>query len=192
MTHYAILTAMLAPAFFLTATAALLGSANSRLARVIDRTRALLRELADAFGLAVGAAYSALAPLVDAGKVIEGRYRQGVSEQEYVAVEVLRIIRSRSLAAARAQTRPVSQSAFGRFLPSWSHVAPAGQVAALRGGGRNDQAEIPQSPARTVRGGRCQMVNDGLRARRSSIHASSRPSAQLRTGAGTHTPRRLL
>lgn len=47
MTHYAILTAMLAPAFFLTATAALLGSANSRLARVIDRTRALLRELAD-------------------------------------------------------------------------------------------------------------------------------------------------
>ena len=86
-----------------------------------------------AFGLAVGAAYSALAPLVDAGKVIEGRYRQGVSEQEYVAVEVLRIIRSRSLAAARAQTRPVSQSAFGRFLPSWSHVAPAGQVAALRG-----------------------------------------------------------
>ncbi|WP_235974343.1 DUF2721 domain-containing protein [Luteimonas deserti] len=47
MTHYTILTAMLAPAFFLTATAALLASANARLARVIDRTRALLRELAD-------------------------------------------------------------------------------------------------------------------------------------------------
>ncbi|HST43891.1 MAG TPA: DUF2721 domain-containing protein [Luteimonas sp.] len=45
--HYAILTAMLAPAFFLTATASLLISANSRLARVIDRARALLRELAD-------------------------------------------------------------------------------------------------------------------------------------------------
>jgi len=43
--HYAILTAMLAPAFFLTATAALLNSANSRLARVIDRTRNLLRDL---------------------------------------------------------------------------------------------------------------------------------------------------
>ncbi|QPK83798.1 ATP-dependent helicase [Corynebacterium qintianiae] len=99
------------------------------------RTRGpfVLRDLADAFGLAVGAAYSALQPLVDSGKVIEGRYRQGVDDQEYVAAEVLRIIRSRSLAAARAQTRPVSQSAFGRFLSSWSHVAPAFQRPALRG-----------------------------------------------------------
>ncbi|MCT1805227.1 ATP-dependent helicase [Corynebacterium sanguinis] len=118
--------------------AAQVATINDALAQLVSRwvrTRGpfVLRELADAFGLAVGAAYSALAPLVDAGKVIEGRYRQGVSEQEYVAAEVLRIIRSRSLAAARAQTRPVSQSAFGRFLPSWSHVAPAGQVAALRG-----------------------------------------------------------
>ena len=47
VTHYAILTAMLAPAFFLTATASLLGTANARLARVIDRTRSLLRDLAD-------------------------------------------------------------------------------------------------------------------------------------------------
>jgi hypothetical protein len=40
--HYAILTAMLAPAFFLTATAALLASANARLARVVDRLRSLI------------------------------------------------------------------------------------------------------------------------------------------------------
>ncbi|MBA4504893.1 Lhr family ATP-dependent helicase, partial [Corynebacterium sanguinis] len=118
--------------------AAQVATINDALAQLVSRwvrTRGpfVLRDLADAFGLAVGAAYSALAPLVDSGKVIEGRYRQGVTEQEYVAAEVLRIIRSRSLAAARAQTRPVSQSAFGRFLPSWSHVAPAGQVAALRG-----------------------------------------------------------
>ena len=43
--HYAILTAMLAPAFFLTATASLLMSANQRLARVIDRLRTVLKEL---------------------------------------------------------------------------------------------------------------------------------------------------
>ncbi len=42
---YAILTAMLAPAFFLTATASLLMSANTRLARVVDRLRSLLHEL---------------------------------------------------------------------------------------------------------------------------------------------------
>jgi len=46
ISHYAILTAMLAPAFFLTATAALLTSANARLARVIDRARSLLQEIA--------------------------------------------------------------------------------------------------------------------------------------------------
>ena len=45
--HYATLTAMLAPAFFLTATASLLLSANDRLARIIDRARSLLRDLAD-------------------------------------------------------------------------------------------------------------------------------------------------
>ena len=40
--HYAILTAMLAPAFFLTATGSLLMSANHRLARVVDRLRGLI------------------------------------------------------------------------------------------------------------------------------------------------------
>lgn len=45
--HYAILTAMLAPAFFLTATASLLLSANNRLARIIDRARTLLKEMQD-------------------------------------------------------------------------------------------------------------------------------------------------
>lgn len=43
--HYATLTAMLAPAFFLTATASLILSANNRLARVVDRLRALMREI---------------------------------------------------------------------------------------------------------------------------------------------------
>lgn len=45
--QYAVLTAMLAPAFFLTATAALLATANARLSRVIDRVRSLACELDD-------------------------------------------------------------------------------------------------------------------------------------------------
>ncbi|MCL1633616.1 DUF2721 domain-containing protein [Luteimonas sp. SX5] len=45
--HYAVLTAMLAPAFFLTATASLLMSANNRLSRIIDRLRSILKELED-------------------------------------------------------------------------------------------------------------------------------------------------
>ena len=46
-TDHTVLTAMLAPAFFLTATASLLLSANNRLARIIDRARTLLRELGE-------------------------------------------------------------------------------------------------------------------------------------------------
>ncbi|NUS38883.1 MAG: DUF2721 domain-containing protein [Lysobacter sp.] len=40
--HYAILTAMLAPALLMAATASLLVSANNRLARVVDRLRQLV------------------------------------------------------------------------------------------------------------------------------------------------------
>src|SRR5688500_9816385 len=40
--HYAILTAMLAPALLMAATASLLTSANARLARVVDRLRSLI------------------------------------------------------------------------------------------------------------------------------------------------------
>ncbi|GAB6196607.1 DUF2721 domain-containing protein [Lysobacter xanthus] len=43
-THYAILTAMLAPALLMAATGSLLVSANARLARVVDRLRGLIEE----------------------------------------------------------------------------------------------------------------------------------------------------
>lgn len=42
--HYAILTAMLAPALLMAATGSLLVSANARLARVVDRLRTLIEE----------------------------------------------------------------------------------------------------------------------------------------------------
>lgn len=44
--HHSILTAMLAPALLMTATASLLVSANTRLARVVDRLRTLVVEWA--------------------------------------------------------------------------------------------------------------------------------------------------
>ena len=46
--HYAILTAMLAPALLMTATGSMLVSANARLARVVDRLRGLVVEWHDA------------------------------------------------------------------------------------------------------------------------------------------------
>lgn len=117
------------------AQVATIPDALSQLASRWVRTRGpfTLRDLAAAFGLSVGASYETLKRLIEDGKVIEGRYRQGVEEQEYMGAEVLRIVRTRSLAAARAQTRPVSQSALGRFMPAWLNIAPAGQRPALRG-----------------------------------------------------------
>ncbi|MGH8029010.1 MAG: DUF2721 domain-containing protein [Arenimonas sp.] len=43
--HYSVVSAMITPAFFLTATASLLVSSNSRLARVVDRMRQQIAEL---------------------------------------------------------------------------------------------------------------------------------------------------
>lgn len=91
----------------------------------------VLRELADAFSLSVSIAHSTIAGM---DSVIEGHYRQGIDDVEYCANEVLRVIRSRSLARARAQTEPVSPATFGRFLPEWNSVAPVieGATGALR------------------------------------------------------------
>ena len=89
-----------------------------------------LREAADAFGLSVSATFAVVSSL---DSVLEGHYRQGVEETEYVASEVLRVIRSRSLAAARAATEPVTPATYGRFLPDWQQVAPVGQQPPLRG-----------------------------------------------------------
>ncbi|AKK08173.1 ATP-dependent helicase [Corynebacterium testudinoris] len=99
------------------------------------RTRGpfVLRDVASAFGLGASAAHSALQNLLSDGRVIDGRFRQGVDEQEYCSAEVLTILRRRSLAAARAATQPVSQTALARFLADWQQVAPVGKRPALRG-----------------------------------------------------------
>ncbi len=88
------------------------------------RTRGpfVLRDLADAFGLAVSAAHSALRPLLTDARLVDGHFRQGIDEQEYCAAEVLSVIRRRSLAAARAATRPVTGSTYARFLIDWHQI----------------------------------------------------------------------
>ena len=44
-TQYSVVTAMITPAFFLTATSSLLATSNTRLARIVDRMRQVLGEL---------------------------------------------------------------------------------------------------------------------------------------------------
>ncbi|MDO4631657.1 MAG: DEAD/DEAH box helicase [Corynebacterium sp.] len=93
----------------------------------------VLDDVTAAFGLAAGVAHTVLSVLQDAGLVVVGHYRKGIDEVEYISVEVLRLMRSRSLAAARAQTRPVSHSAYARFLLDWHQIAPVGEKPQLRG-----------------------------------------------------------
>lgn len=96
------------------------------------RTRGpfVARDVQEAFGLSAAVTHSTLSGL---DSILAGHYRQGVEEQEYCAAEVLKVIRSRSLAAARAATQPVSPAAFGRFLPDWQQVAAVGRRPVLRG-----------------------------------------------------------
>ncbi len=53
--HYSVVSAMITPAFFLTATSSLLVSSNGRLARVVDRMRTLIAELQHTVGAAARA-----------------------------------------------------------------------------------------------------------------------------------------
>jgi hypothetical protein len=45
LSHFAVVSAMITPAFFLTATSSLLATSNARLSRVVDRMRADIAEL---------------------------------------------------------------------------------------------------------------------------------------------------
>lgn len=90
-------------------------------------------QMQQAWGLAASVAHGSLQDMVAGGDVIQGHFRRDVAAEEYVATPVLRRIRALSLAAARAATKPVSPTAFARFLPEWQQVAPIGHSPQGRG-----------------------------------------------------------
>ncbi|MDF2444461.1 MAG: ATP-dependent helicase Lhr and Lhr-like helicase, partial [Subtercola sp.] len=66
-------------------------------------------------------------PAGSAGEVIPiapefSRFAHAAASSEWCDNEVLRRLRSRSLAALRHEVEPVDAAAFGRFLPVWQHV----------------------------------------------------------------------
>ncbi|MBP2456411.1 ATP-dependent Lhr-like helicase [Clavibacter michiganensis] len=88
-----------------------------------------------ATGIGLGSAVIAdtLARLGAQRRVVEGEFRPGASGSEWCDVEVLRRLRSRSLAALRSEVEPVERAAYARFLPAWQHVAGADRERGLRG-----------------------------------------------------------
>nr|WP_245934487.1 ATP-dependent helicase [Arthrobacter psychrolactophilus] len=93
-------------------------------------------ELAARLGLGVAVVLSGLARLAADRRVTEGEFLPQRSENgasEWCDVQVLRQLRSRSLAALRAEVEPVDASTFARFLPAWQHITAASNAPALRG-----------------------------------------------------------
>ena len=78
--------------------------------------------LARRFGLGTAIAESLLARLTETGRVEQGEFRPGGVDREWVDADVLRRLRSRSLARLRREVEPVSPDALGRFLVSWHGI----------------------------------------------------------------------
>ena len=81
-----------------------------------------LSAVAERFGLGTAVVLDALRRLAGQRRVVEGEFRPGGAGSEWCDVEVLRRLRSRSLAALRQEVEPVDAATLGRFLPAWQHV----------------------------------------------------------------------
>ena len=110
------------------------GLPESLLERVDDPIGSLLRRYARThgpfpasdpaarFGLASGVVELALTRLVAVGRIVEGAFRPGGRVREWCDVDVLRVIRRRSLARLRQEVEPVDAPALGRFLATWHGI----------------------------------------------------------------------
>ncbi|EAR25749.1 Lhr-like helicase [marine actinobacterium PHSC20C1] len=90
-----------------------------------------LADAAARFGLGTAVVQDTLRRLAADRRVVDGEFRPGATGTEWCSVDVLRRLRSRSLAALRQEVEPVSPATLGRFLPAWQHVSAAGD--SLRG-----------------------------------------------------------
>ena len=119
------------PTAFIEPVADPVGDLVSRYARTHGPFTALA--VAERFGLGVAVVLDSLRRLGSDRRVVEGEFRPGASGSEWVDAEILRRLRSRSLAALRHEVEPVSQDTLGRFLPAWQHVSTATNRSLLRG-----------------------------------------------------------
>ncbi len=120
------------PASFLEPTKEALVSLVGRYARTHGPFTA--KQVADRFGIGESSASSALERLVSVGKVQSGAFlplpsgarTRSHAETEYCDVEVLRVLKRKTIARLRKAIEPVSAAAFTRFLTEWQGVvAPA-------------------------------------------------------------------
>jgi ATP-dependent Lhr-like helicase len=73
-------------------------------------------------GLGTAVMQSALERFVERGRLIEGEFRPEGTQREWCDSDVLRSIRSRSLAKLRKEVEPVPQPVLARLFTSWQSV----------------------------------------------------------------------
>ncbi|MGB6975558.1 MAG: DEAD/DEAH box helicase [Terracidiphilus sp.] len=78
-----------------------------------------LRDAADRFALDAPAVEATLHQLAAEGRILEGGFRPGGLHREWCDAEILRQIRSKSLAKLRRQVEPVEPHTLVRFLTHW-------------------------------------------------------------------------
>ncbi|MDQ3952249.1 MAG: winged helix DNA-binding domain-containing protein, partial [Actinomycetota bacterium] len=83
-------------------------------------------DVAARLGIGRAVARKALESLEADGRVVEGEFRPGGSGREWIDVEVLRLLRRRSLAAFRKEVEPVAPEALARFTVAWHGIGPYG------------------------------------------------------------------
>jgi len=108
------------PAAFIEPVADPLGDLVGRFARTHGPF--VVADVASRFGLGVAVVLDTLRRLGSERRVVEGEFRPGATGSEWCDVEVLRRLRSRSLAALRHEVEPVDAATLGRFLPAWQHI----------------------------------------------------------------------
>ncbi len=86
-------------------------------------------DVAARFAIGTAVAERALRALERAGRVLEGEFRPGASGRERIDVEVLRRLRSRSLAALRREVAPAPPDALARVTLAWHRIGGAGPRA---------------------------------------------------------------
>lgn len=122
------------PAAFTAAVADPLGDLIRRHARMHVPFTA--RSVADRFGIGIAVAQQALTALVTAGALTTGRLlppQLGGVGHEFCDLEVMRLLRRRSLAALRAEVEPVETKSLAPFLSSWHGLGQhRGVVGTLR------------------------------------------------------------
>jgi ATP-dependent Lhr-like helicase len=90
-------------------------------------------ELAATTTLPPGAVASALAALQHEGFAMQGHYRPGTEQTEWVARRLLARMHSYSRRSRRERVEPVTAQDLMRFLLRWQHVAPDTQLAGEAG-----------------------------------------------------------